>query len=70
MREYPWNNLGLVVGVIAGYVFARLLSLDEASTAIVSLTAGVIGLWVATFGLRHRILKKLRRLLREVSEHE
>jgi hypothetical protein len=70
MREYPWHNLGLVVGVAFGYLVASLLSLDEASVAIVSLTTGIIGLWIATFALRNRILKKLHRLLKEVVAHE
>jgi hypothetical protein len=70
MREYPWHNLGLIVGIAAGYVIASLLSLDEASVAIVSLATGIIGLWVTTLALHHRILKKLYRFLTEVSEHE
>lgn len=70
MREYPWHNAGLLIGIVTGYVAAKVLLLDPASVAIVSLVIGVMGLWVTTFGLRYRLLPKLRRVLSEVSRHE
>lgn len=69
-REYPWHNVGLLAGVAAGYAIASILSLDEASVAIVSLTLGVTGLWLSTLALRHRNLRRLWVSLTKVFEHE
>lgn len=63
MREYPWSDLGLLLGVSIGYFAADWLFLDQASVAIITVVAGVIGLWTATLAAQLRFVTRVKRLL-------